>query len=66
TTTGPADLHCRIVAQSNEHLGEVLGRVLDVQGIGRATTVIALAEQIRHRVLPLVEVAAGAKAGAEG
>lgn len=59
TTTGPADLHCRIVARSNEHLGEVLGRVLDVQGIGRATTVIALGSQIRYRALPLVGVVAG-------
>ena len=53
-TTGPGDLHCRIVARTNVHLQEVLGRVLEVPGISRTTTQIALSEQVRHRVLPLV------------
>jgi hypothetical protein len=37
----------------------VISRILEVQGIDRATTVIALSEQIRYRVLPLVEAASG-------
>jgi DNA-binding Lrp family transcriptional regulator len=53
-TTGPGDLHCRIVARSNEHLQELIGRVLDVNGIMRTTTQIALTEQLGHRVLPLM------------
>jgi DNA-binding Lrp family transcriptional regulator len=53
-TTGPGDLHCRIVARTNAHLQLVLGRVLEVPGISRTTTQIALTEQVRHRVLPLV------------
>lgn len=53
-TTGPGDLHCRIVARTNTHLQTVLGRVLEVPGIVRTTTQIALSEQVRHRVLPLV------------
>ena len=53
-TTGPGDLHCRIVARTNEHLQEVIARVLDVNGIMRTTTQIALTEQLGHRVLPLV------------
>ncbi|MGE3620198.1 MAG: Lrp/AsnC family transcriptional regulator [Acidimicrobiia bacterium] len=53
-TTGPGDLHCRVVARSNEHLQEVLGRMLEVPGIARTTTQMALTEQVRHRVLPLV------------
>ena len=53
-TTGPGDLHCRVVARTNAHLQHVLGRVLEVPGIGRTTTQIALSEQVRHRVLPLV------------
>jgi DNA-binding Lrp family transcriptional regulator len=52
--TGPGDLHCRVVARTNEHLQEVIGRVLDVSGIMRTTTQIALAEQLGHRLVPLV------------
>ena len=52
--TGPGDLHCRVVARTNEHLQHVINRILEVQGIGRCTTVIALSEQIAYRVQPLV------------
>jgi DNA-binding Lrp family transcriptional regulator len=58
-TSGTGDLHCRVVARTNLHLQEVINRILEVQGIDRSTTVIALSDQIRYRVLPLVEVAAG-------
>ena len=58
-TSGTGDLHCRVVARTNFHLQEVINRILEVQGIDRSTTVIALSDQIRYRVLPLVEVAAG-------
>ncbi len=53
-TTGPGDLHCRVVARTNAHLQAVLGRILEVPGISRVTTQIALSEQVPHRVLPLV------------
>jgi len=53
-TTGPGDLHARIVARTNEHLQQVIGAILDVQGISRTTTQIALTEQLTYRVLPLV------------
>ena len=56
-TTGPGDLHCRVVARSNDHLQTVINRVLEVQGINRTATVIALSTQIPMRVLPLVESA---------
>jgi DNA-binding Lrp family transcriptional regulator len=56
-TTGQGDLHCRVVARSNDHLQDVINRILEVQGIDRATTVIALSEQIAYRVMPLVETA---------
>jgi DNA-binding Lrp family transcriptional regulator len=54
STTGPGDLHCRIVARTNEHLQAVINRVLEVSGIVRTSTQIALTEQIGFRVLPLV------------
>jgi len=53
-TTGPGDLHCRVVARTNEHLQDVINSILKVNGIMRTTTQIALTEQLGHRVLPLV------------
>ena len=55
STTGPGDLHCRVVARTNEHLQTVLNRILDVSGIDRVSTQIALTEQIRMRTLPIIE-----------
>ena len=54
--SGPGDLHCRVVANTNAHLQAVINRILEVQGIGRSTTVIALSTQIPYRVLPLVNL----------
>jgi DNA-binding Lrp family transcriptional regulator len=56
SVTGPGDLHCRVVAHTNDHLQRVIDRILEVQGIDRITTQIALAEQLRLRVLPLVDL----------
>jgi DNA-binding Lrp family transcriptional regulator len=55
SVTGPGDLHCRVVARTNVHLQHIIGRILEAQGINRTTTQIALSEQLRHRVLPLVD-----------
>lgn len=57
TTTGQADLHLRIAARSNDDLQHVISRILEVPGISRTTTSIALSERIRPRVLPLVHKA---------
>jgi DNA-binding Lrp family transcriptional regulator len=56
SVTGPGDLHCRVVARTNDHLQHVIGRILEAPGIDRTTTQIALAEQLRLRSLPLVEL----------
>jgi len=61
--SGAGDLHCRLVARTNAHLQEVLNRVLEVQGIVRTSTVIALSPQIPYRVLPLVESVAAGRSG---
>jgi DNA-binding Lrp family transcriptional regulator len=53
-TTGPGDLHCRVVARTNDHLHQVIEKILAVAGINRTTTQIALTEQLGYRVLPLV------------
>ena len=56
--SGPGDLHCRVVARTNSHLQEVINRILEVQGIMRTSTVIALSSQVPYRVLPLVAATA--------
>ncbi|MFU8854278.1 Lrp/AsnC family transcriptional regulator [Micromonospora sp. SL1-18] len=58
TITGSSDLLCRIVARSNTDLQRVIDQIVAFEGIRRASTIIALAEQIPYRVLPLVRSAA--------
>ena len=57
TITGSGDLLCRIVARSNTDLQRVIDEVVAYDGIVRASTIIALAEQITYRTLPLVAAA---------
>ena len=59
TITGAGDMWCRLVARSNADLQRVIDRVLSNDGIVRSTTVIALAEQVRYRVLPLARTSVG-------
>src|SRR5438876_8980587 len=59
TITGSGDLLCRVVAQSNADLQRVIDAVVDVPGVERTSTTIALATQVAYRVLPLVDTAAG-------
>ena len=58
TITGTGDLMCRIVARSNTDLQRVIDLVVGYEGIVRASTIIALAEQIPYRTGPLVQEAA--------
>jgi DNA-binding Lrp family transcriptional regulator len=55
TITGAGDMFARLVARSNADLQRVIDAVVEVDGILRTSTVIALATQVAHRVLPLVE-----------
>jgi DNA-binding Lrp family transcriptional regulator len=48
-TTGPSDLLCRVVARDNDHLGQVISRILEVPGISRTTTSLVLATRIAPR-----------------
>ena len=57
TITGSGDMLARIVARSNADLQRVIDRVVAYDGIVRTSSVIALATQIPHRVLPLVMAA---------
>ncbi|GAB1643422.1 Lrp/AsnC family transcriptional regulator [Krasilnikovia sp. MM14-A1259] len=58
TITGAGDILCRIVARSNADLQRVIDQIVGYEGIVRASTIIALAELIPYRVLPLVRSAA--------
>jgi len=58
TITGSGDILCRIVARSNADLQRVIDQIVGYPGIVRASTIIALAELIPYRVLPLVRSAA--------
>ncbi len=57
TITGAGDMWARVVARSNADLQRVIDVVLTEPGIDRSTTVIALATQIKHRVVPLARAA---------
>jgi DNA-binding Lrp family transcriptional regulator len=57
TITGSGDLLCRLVARNNADLQRVIDQVVACEGIVRAVTNIALAEQIPYRTLPLVRAA---------
>jgi DNA-binding Lrp family transcriptional regulator len=48
-TTGPSDLLCRVVTRDNDHLGQVIQRILEVPGIVRTTTALILATKIAPR-----------------
>ncbi|MBM0232054.1 Lrp/AsnC family transcriptional regulator [Micromonospora sp. STR1_7] len=61
TITGSSDLLCRIVARSNTDLQRVIDQIVSSAGITRASTIIALAEQIPYRTLPLVRSAVHAE-----
>jgi DNA-binding Lrp family transcriptional regulator len=52
--TGPGDLHVRVVARSNEHLHDVLQRILELPGIRRTETQLALHTTIQRSVADLI------------
>jgi DNA-binding Lrp family transcriptional regulator len=60
TITGAGDMWCRVVARSNADLQRVIDAALADEGIVRSSTVIALAQQVPHRVLPLLATIVGA------
>ncbi|MBV9846886.1 MAG: Lrp/AsnC family transcriptional regulator [Kutzneria sp.] len=54
-TTGQGDLHVRMVARSNDDLQRVIDEVVDVPGVRRTSTSIALSTPVEPRVRPLLE-----------
>lgn len=58
TITGPGDIVCRVVARTNADLQRVIDAIVDVPGVVRTSTVIALASAVGYRTIPLVRAAA--------
>jgi len=58
TITGTGDMLCRVVARTNADLQRVIDAIVEVSGVVRASTVIALDTPLPYRVLPLVRAAA--------
>ncbi|MFJ8128808.1 Lrp/AsnC family transcriptional regulator [Streptomyces hydrogenans] len=53
--TGGGDLLTRVVARDAGHLEDVIQRLIQLPGVVRTRTEIALRERVAHRMLPLVE-----------
>ncbi|HET9897758.1 MAG TPA: Lrp/AsnC family transcriptional regulator [Streptosporangiaceae bacterium] len=58
TITGPGDVLCRVVARTNADLQRVIDAIVDVPGVVRTATVIALATTVGYRTTPLVRATA--------
>jgi DNA-binding Lrp family transcriptional regulator len=58
TITGAGDMLCRVVACTNADLQRVIDAIVEVAGVVRTSTVIALATPVTYRVLPLVRTVA--------
>jgi DNA-binding Lrp family transcriptional regulator len=54
TITGPGDLLCRVVARSNDHLHEILQRVVAITTVTRSQTQLALSTQRSRTVADLI------------
>lgn len=53
-TTGSSDLLCRVVARDNDHLGQLISRIVDLPGVTRTTTSLILATRIAPRTRAVV------------
>ncbi|WP_406363976.1 Lrp/AsnC family transcriptional regulator [Streptomyces sp. NBC_01579] len=63
STTGGGDLLTRVVARDNGHLEDVIQQLIQLPGVVRTRTEVALRERVPHRLLPLVESVGQAAAG---
>lgn len=62
TITGAGDMLCRVVARSNADLQRVIDAIVDLEGVVRTSTVIALDRPLPYRILPLINAAVAASA----
>lgn len=55
SVTGGGDLLTRVVARDSAHLEDVLQKLVNLPGVVRTRTQVALRERVPHRMLPLVK-----------
>jgi DNA-binding Lrp family transcriptional regulator len=63
TITGSGDLQCRVVARSNADLQRVIDAIVEVDGVERTSTVIALATLVAYRAQPLLTASTSGPGG---
>jgi DNA-binding Lrp family transcriptional regulator len=56
--SGPSDILVRIVCRSAEELFEVNARLLEIAGIERTETALAISELVPYRLTPIIHEAA--------
>ncbi|MFC8125696.1 Lrp/AsnC family transcriptional regulator [Streptomyces sp. NPDC057302] len=58
TTAGEGDLLCRVAARDTEHVEEIIQRFLQLPGVVRCRTEIALSERVPSRITSLLSLVA--------
>jgi DNA-binding Lrp family transcriptional regulator len=56
STAGEGDVLCRVAARDTEHLEEIIQRFLQLPGVVRCRTEIALSERVPSRTAPLLSL----------
>jgi len=54
TVTGTGDLLCRVVAQSNDHLHEVIQRIVAIPEVARSSSDLCLTTALRRDLADLI------------
>ncbi|WP_369218130.1 Lrp/AsnC family transcriptional regulator [Streptomyces flavofungini] len=57
TTAGEGDVLCRVAARDTEHVEEIIQRFLQLPGVVRCRTEIALSERVPSRITSLLSLA---------
>ncbi|MER5974284.1 Lrp/AsnC family transcriptional regulator [Streptomyces sp. NPDC002055] len=60
--TGGGDLMTRVAARDNGHLEDIIQRLIQLPGVVRTRTEVALRERVPYRMLPLVDAVGRAAA----
>jgi DNA-binding Lrp family transcriptional regulator len=64
--TGEGDLQARVVARDPAHLYSLTTGILEIEGVTRSSTALAMAEIVPNRMRPLLALAAGSRAPGAG
>ncbi|SJM71419.1 Transcriptional regulator, AsnC family [Gulosibacter sp. 10] len=56
TTTGTADIRCRVAAHSTAHLQEVIRAITDCEGVSRTVSSVILSPLVNHRKVQTLDL----------